>query len=315
MDEAICASRAEPTFDREACAREWPAPPVATVDFSPADLVKHVLGRWRGLHAETIQVVSHAPFEYGFKHTHHLLVAIEQGSRYDGELLVEGLPTSKQRGCSHKLILVPAGRRFFGWQRPRALTRSVCLYIDPSTVAVDPDCRFDETELEARMLFDNSGVWHTVEKLKALIGSSDPSSDLYAEALGGVLAHELLRLHGASPPPSARIQGGLAGWQQKRVTEFIEAHLADGISLAALADQVQLSRFHFARAFKESFGEPPCRYLTARRIDRAKALLARPHLSVTTIALDLGFGSSSAFTVAFRRIIGRTPSAYRRMLV
>ena len=106
-----------------------------------------------------MQIISHEPFEYSFKQQCHLLIAIEQGARYDGELLVEGLPTSTVRSCSHKLILVPAGRRFFGWQHPRELTRSICLYIDPQAVAIDPDLRFAEADLQPRLLFDDSELW------------------------------------------------------------------------------------------------------------------------------------------------------------
>src|SRR5262249_18030453 len=129
--------------------------PSLTVDFLPADIVRHRTASWRGVRAEMIQLISHQRFEYSFRHQHHLLVAIEHGARYDGELVVEGLPRSTMRGCSHKLIFVPAGRRFFGWQHPQELTRSICLYIDPATVAIDPACRFDEAELDARMLFED----------------------------------------------------------------------------------------------------------------------------------------------------------------
>src|SRR5262249_20498165 len=259
-----------------------------TVDFFPAEIVRHRVGRWRGVHAETIQVTSRERFEYSFKDRHHLVIAIENGARYDGELLVEGLPTSTVRSCSHKLIVVPAGRRFFGWQSPRQLTRSICLYINPMTVAVDPNSRFDEAELEARMLFDDGGVWQTIAKLKALIGSGDPSDALYAEALGGVLAHELLQLHGGSQASSPLHHGGLAAWQQRRIIEFMQTHLADSVSLDTLARVVQLSPYHFARSFKQSFGEPPHRYWTGLRIERAKALLADPDPSITEIGLDLG---------------------------
>jgi len=287
---------------------------VPTVDFSPAEIVRHRLGLWRGVHVETIQLISHQRFEYTFKHKHHLLVAIEDGSRFDGELLVEGLATSTGRGCSHKLIFVPAGRRFFGWQSPRQLTRSICLYVDPATVAVDPNCRFDEAELQPRMLFEDSGLWQTVAKLKSQIGNSNPSAGLYAEALGGILAHELLGLHRATPELRQIHRGGLAVWQQRRIIEFIEARLADNVSLHALAQVVRLSPYHFVRCFKQSFGVPPHRYLTAKRIDRAKTLLASPRRSITEIALDLGFSTSSSFSAAFRGIAGQTPTSYRRML-
>src|SRR5262245_15460984 len=57
-------------------------------------------------------------------------------------------------------------------QRPRLLTRAICLYIDPHTVPVDPDFRFAEAELQPRLLFEDAGLWATVRKLKAQIGSA-----------------------------------------------------------------------------------------------------------------------------------------------
>jgi AraC family transcriptional regulator len=282
------------------------------VDFSPAEVVRHQSAHWRGVQAKTVQIINHEPFEYSFKQQCHLLIAIEQGARYDGELLVEGLPTSTVRSCSHKLILVPAGRRFFGWQHPRELTRSICLYIDPQAVAIDPDLRFAEADLQPRLLFDDSELWETVLKLKAQIGSADPGDHMYAEALGGLLAHELLHLNGAIPASRRADRGGLARWQQKRVTDFMEEHLAGDMSLDVLADLVRLNRYHFLRSFKRSFGEPPYRYWTGRRIERAKALLANPRTSITGIALDVGFSGTSAFSATFHRITGQTPTDYRR---
>ena len=285
-----------------------------TVDFSPAEIVRHRTAHWRGVQVETVQIISHEHFEYSFKQQRHLLIAVEQGVRYDGETLVEGLPASTVHNYSHKLILVPAGRRLFGTQNPRLLTRSICLYIDPQTVPVDPDLGFAEADLQPRLLFEDSSLWQTVLKLKAQIGSGDPSDHMYAEALGGLLAHELLRLHGATPASRPANRGGLAGWQQRRVIDFMEEHLAEAISLNVLADLVRLSPYHFLRSFKQSFGEPPHRYYTVRRIERAKALLANPRASITGIAIDAGFGGTSAFSATFHRITGQTPSDYRRSL-
>jgi len=284
------------------------------VDFYPAEIVRHQTAHWRGVEMETIQAISHEAFEYSFKQNRHLLIAIEQGERRDGELLVEGLPTSTVRHCSHKLILVPAGRKFFGWQKPRQLTRSLCLYIDPHALPIDPDLGFAEADLRPRLLFEDSGIWQTVLKLKAQIGSANPSDRMYAEALGGLLAHELVRLHGTIPTSKPANRGGLAGWQQRRVLEFMEEHIAEDVSLNTLAELVRLSPYHFLRSFKRSFGEPPHRHWTKRRIEHAKSLLANPHASITEIALDVGFRATSAFSVTFHRITGQTPTEYRREL-
>jgi AraC family transcriptional regulator len=107
------------------------------------------------------------------------------------------------------------------------------------------------------------------------------------------------------------IRGGLPVWQQKRVVEFIEEHLAEDVSLLTLAELVDLSVYHFARAFKRSFGVPPHRFHMDRRMDRARSLLQRPALSVTQIGIQIGFRETSSFTRAFRKITGLTPTEYR----
>jgi AraC family transcriptional regulator len=98
------------------------------------------------------------------------------------------------------------------------------------------------------------------------------------------------------------------------VAEYIEEHLAEDLSLSQLAEVAGLSQFHFARAFRESMGLPPLRYVSARRVERAKDLLAQPGLSVTQIGAQLGFNDTSHFSASFRKHIGATPSAYRRSL-
>lgn len=114
------------------------------------------------------------------------------------------------------------------------------------------------------------------------------------------------------PPPREAALGGLSGWQQKTVTGYIEAHLGEVLRLTDMAQLVRLSPFHFARAFKRSFGLPPHRYHVGRRIERAKDLLGDPANSVTGIARALGFAETSSFSATFRRVTGASPSDFRR---
>ena len=109
-------------------------------------------------------------------------------------------------------------------------------------------------------------------------------------------------------------KGGLAAWQQRAVTAYIEEHLAEPISLATLARLARLSPYYFCRAFKRSLGLPPHRYHSNRRIERAKLLLAQPAPSVTDIGLIVGYSETSSFTTAFHKATGITPTAYRRTL-
>jgi AraC family transcriptional regulator len=124
--------------------------------------------------------------------------------------------------------------------------------------------------------------------------------------------HELIRLERTTSGVARPLRGGLAMWQQRRVVEFIEEHLAEDVSLATLAELVDLSLYHFARAFKQSFGMPPHRYHMIRRMERARGLLLRSALSVTQIGIQIGFREASSFTRAYRKFAGVAPSEYRR---
>jgi AraC family transcriptional regulator len=112
----------------------------------------------------------------------------------------------------------------------------------------------------------------------------------------------------------ALAKGGLAAWQQRAVTSYIEEHLAEPILLATLARLVRLSPYYFCRAFKRSLGLPPHRYHSNRRIEHAKRLLVEPAPSVTDIVRIVGYGETSSFTTAFHKATGITPTAYRRTL-
>src|SRR5882672_7190785 len=246
------------------------------VEISPPDIARRQLALWGAIQADTVKVTRRETFEYGFQARRHLLVAYERAERHDGETLIEGLPKSTLREFNCKLSLVPAGHRFYGWQTPRVLTRVTYFYIDLQDRLFDPGSGIACPTISPRLFFFDHAVWDTALKLKAEVGNSDPWSREYAEALSLVLMHELFRLERTAPATARPVRGGLPAWQQKRVVEFIEEHLAEEISLAALAQLVDLSLYHFARAFTQSFGAPPHRYHMARRMDRAKSGLLRP---------------------------------------
>lgn len=97
-----------------------------------------------------------------------------------------------------------------------------------------------------------------------------------------------------------------------RVLRHIDAHLGDPISLTDLAAAACMSRFHFARRFRQSTGESPMQYVMRRRIERAMPMPAGSARSVAAIALELGFFDQSHFTRSFRRLAGMAPRDYRR---
>jgi AraC family transcriptional regulator len=280
---------------------------------TPPDIFRHQNTNWDGIQVDTVQLLRREPFQSEFKGTSHLLIMVEHAERDDGETVIEGLPRSSRREFHRQLIFVPAGVRFFGWQKPRTLEITY-FYIDPRSPLLNPEPRFAETDFKPRLFFFDRDLWDTLQRLKAEAMNPAGASRQYVEALSIVLAHDLLRLNDGDPAAAQRSRGGLAAWQQKKVTRYIEEHVAEDISLSELAQLANLSSYHFSRAFKESVGVPPHRYLASRRIEKAKNLLADHELSVTKIGLALGYSETSSFTTSFRKHAGITPTAYRRGL-
>jgi AraC family transcriptional regulator len=282
------------------------------VEIFPSDFVKRRAVTWDGMAAEVVQATRHDKIEFRFRAPFHLLVVYEEGVRRDGETLVEGLHRSTLRDVKRKLTFVPAGHQYREWQEARTLARVVYFYFDPAKMPVHPGASLADTSFAPRLFFEDSALWETALKLATSIdGGSDRR---YCEALGAVLAHELVRLNAGTPRVEAPVRGGLAAWQQRTVTAYIEEHFAEQISLATLANLVRLSPYYFCRAFKQSFGMPPHRYHSSRRIEHAKSLLSKPASSVTDIGLTIGFSETSSFSAAFRKATGLTPTAYRRCL-
>jgi AraC-like DNA-binding protein len=93
--------------------------------------------------------------------------------------------------------------------------------------------------------------------------------------------------------------------------DHIDRHYADPLDLERLAAVAGLSKFHFARSFESAYGEPPMRYLTRRRIERAQDLLRAANLTVTEVCTVVGYASLGSFSATFTRLVGETPTAYR----
>jgi len=93
---------------------------------------------------------------------------------------------------------------------------------------------------------------------------------------------------------------------------FVEDNLGAALSVESIARTVGTSAFHFAHAFRAATGLPPHRYLMQRRMEHAKSLLRETDLSLTEIALRVGYSSSSHFCVGFLNLTRTTPSRYRQ---
>lgn len=95
-----------------------------------------------------------------------------------------------------------------------------------------------------------------------------------------------------------------------RAMQYIDTHLYEPVSVAHLAQAACLSRFHFARVFRDAVGASPMEYLRHRRLERAQAMLREGRHTISQIATDLCFFDQSHFVRSFRNATGCTPARF-----
>lgn len=143
------------------------------------------------------------------------------------------------------------------------------------------------------------------------LGRCDSAARLFVDSMMSALVIRLARLADQSVDADD-CRGGLAPQFSARVVEYMQMHLDRRIGLAELAALCDLSPWHFSRAFRETHGHPPHRYLTRLRIQRARELLERTPISITEIAMATGY-SPQQLVRHFRQATGLPPREYRRL--
>jgi AraC-like DNA-binding protein len=96
-----------------------------------------------------------------------------------------------------------------------------------------------------------------------------------------------------------------------RAKDLADARYAQPLDVDDMAGAAGLSRAHFSREFRRTFGESPHGYLLTRRLERAAALLRNTDRSVAEICFSVGLQSVGSFTSSFGRVYGRSPTTYR----
>lgn len=92
---------------------------------------------------------------------------------------------------------------------------------------------------------------------------------------------------------------------------FIKIHHGEQLSLSTISQQVQMTRFHFCKAFKKATGYRLTDYVSRVRVEKARELLLKPFMRVSEVAFDVGFQSLTNFNRAFKRLNGESPTSYR----
>lgn len=149
-----------------------------------------------------------------------------------------------------------------------------------------------------------------VRALLPSLDRPDQANALFVDQINlAMMTHLKQAYAGGRVWPSKK--GMLARWQERRALDYLTTHLSEAISIADLAAICDLSRSYFIRAFKETLGETPHRWLVNYRIEKAKELLPQD-LSIAEVALSCGFADQSHLNKVFTALVGKTPGQFRQ---
>ena len=141
--------------------------------------------------------------------------------------------------------------------------------------------------------------------------TQDFASGVNAEALANQLAVHLIRRYSSLRTSEPAVTSKLSASALRRAVDYIDANLANDLTIGDIADALSISATHFAHAFKGATGIPPHRYIMTQRIELAKRLLRDTRLPIASVAVQAGFSTHAHFCVLFQRMTGLRPSAYR----
>jgi AraC family transcriptional regulator len=246
----------------------------------------------------------------------HYLIGIYFGQDYhQADLQVDGIAKGhpqRQIFSDGATALVPM--RHSSWARWEQPSEALMLTLDPHLLTrnVAELLVVDRVELLPRIQLYDPLIRQIGLALKADLESHKPGGRLYAETLTNALAVHLLRNYSSHNHKSVRYLGGLSPTQLQLVTNYINEHLEQELSLEELAAIAQLSPYHFCRSFKRSTGLTPHQYVIRQRVERAKLLLKDGKMGISQVAVACGFTHQSHLNRHFKQLTGVTPKIFSK---
>jgi AraC family transcriptional regulator len=206
-------------------------------------------------------------------------------------------------------------------QSPRHVLSHTPIHTISSYVPLSALQQFAEEAGGSRQVFlkepscgsDDAILRHLFLCLRPLLEQPEEGSFLFVDHIAFALQAHLLRTYASTVIEGQSVRRGLAPWQERRAKEAMNASLDKDISIAQLASECGLSSSHFARAFRQATGRPPHRWLLERRLEAVQDLLLNSQMSLEEIADACGFSDQSHFSRTFKRMIGTSPGAWRRI--
>lgn len=246
------------------------------------------------------------------------LVMVNLGRPYRLEERLDGR-VYRTSGVRGDVALVPAGTpvEFRSPSPEGQKVESLAISLAPAfvrRVAEEAEVDPDGVELIGTLGGRDPEIERIAASLLSELEDSSPFGGLYADSLANLLAVHLLRDHsslGFRRDHRTGAGAGLPAAALRRVTDYVEENLAEGLTLAEISAVAHMSPFHFSRLFKASTGLSPHRYVVDRRVERAKSLLQKTGLPLHEVARLAGFTDQSHLAKHFRRQLGVTPRRFR----
>lgn len=210
--------------------------------------------------------------------------------------------------------IIPAGADIFA--RWRVTKENMLFSLSPSQLTGLAGAEFDKDDFQLRPprlgLVDDRALL-LARLAREEVERGEQACDICVDSLITLLATHLLRNYSSlGDHPKRRHLGGLSPRMWGVVSAYIEANLAEKLSIGDLARQVGLSPSHFLRAFRQTSGLPPHQYILGQRIASAERLIGTTDLPFAEVAAATGFSSNSHLTSTMRRVRGQTPKEMRR---
>lgn len=157
-------------------------------------------------------------------------------------------------------------------------------------------------------VFRRPALAKALERLDGAMTSGEPAGG-QREALGS-LVRAMLEALGTSE--GTRLRSRPLRPEVRRLWNLIHERFAEQLPLAEISEAMGLSRFHLLRQFRDQIGATPHLYQMQLRVSQAREMLHGKR-SVSDVALACGFSDQSHFTRCFKRIVGYTPAAFKRL--
>jgi AraC family transcriptional regulator len=266
---------------------------------------------WSALSAEINELNVRSPFDFEYSTPDPLLTVVLE---MVGGQMRKGLRRDTLRhqdeDAENAMLFAPSGTTIFMASDNACYVRSMEIRFDANAMArLFHEDSPPKLPLNARVNFFDREILGLVRLLEAECLTNAAVDVLYGDSLSISMISLLARADRKTV--SCRQSGGLTARQLRLVTDYMESHFGETVTLSDLAELTRLSPSHFCKVFKATTGTPPHRWLNALRIAQAKRLLLRGE-SLAEIAVATGFTDQPHLTRIFARLTGLTPGVWRR---